>query len=113
LVQAMPVSDDTLLRPICATPSVTPRIIGVDEWASRRGLTYGTILCDLERRRVIDLLPDRSADTVAAWLRRHRATRVIARDRAGVDAEGIRRGSAPRRLPNSRSPEERDFLLVR
>jgi transposase len=93
---AMPVSGDTLLRLIRASAldgPAAPRVIGIDEWAWRRGLTYGTILCDLERRCVIDLLPDRSADTVAAWLKCHPGIRVIARDRASVYAEGIRRGA--------------------
>jgi hypothetical protein len=102
---AMPVSGDTLLRLIRASalePPAPPRIIGIDEWAWRRGLTYGTILCDLERGHIIDLLPDRKADTVAAWLRRHPGVSVIARDRAGVYTDGIRQGTPTRRrLPTA------------
>jgi transposase len=93
---AMATSGDTLLRLIRASAEdrpVMPRVIGIDEWAWRRGLTYGTILCDLEQGRVIDLLPDRRAATVAAWLRGHPSVQVIARDRAAVYAEGIRQGA--------------------
>ena len=93
---AMPVSGDTLLRMIRAAgfePPEAPRVIGIDDWAWRKGQRYGTIICDLERNRVLDLLPDRNADTVASWLERHPGIEVIARDRAGVYAEGARRGA--------------------
>ncbi|WP_425484167.1 ISL3 family transposase [Allomesorhizobium camelthorni] len=93
---AMPASGDTLLRMIRAAgfePPQAPRVVGIDDWAWRKGQRYGTIICDLERNRVLDLLPDRSADTVASWLEHHPGIEVIARDRAGVYAEGARRGA--------------------
>jgi transposase len=80
----LPVSNDTLLRVVRRhdTPeTAAPRVVGIDDWAWKRGHRYGTIVCDLERRRIIDLLPDREAATVAAWLARHPSITVIARDR--------------------------------
>jgi transposase len=93
---ATPVSGDTLLRLVRegAAPSrPAPRIVGVDEWAWRKGRRYGTILVDLERNRIVDLLPDRDAGSFAAWLSRHPGVAVVARDRAGVYAEGARMGA--------------------
>jgi transposase len=65
----------------------------VDDWAWKKGRTPGTILVDLERRCVVDLLADRSADTLAAWLEAHRGVKIISRDRGGSYAEGARRGA--------------------
>jgi transposase len=93
------VSGDTLLRHLRrmaltqkSAPTV-PRVLGMDDWAWRKGQRYGTILCDLERRRVVDLLPDRQAQTVTQWLRAHAPPEIISRDRAGAYAEAARQGA--------------------
>jgi transposase len=58
-----------------------PRVVGIDDWAWKRGHRYGTIVCDLERRRIVDLLPDREGATVEAWLTEHPEVETVARDR--------------------------------
>jgi transposase len=96
----IPGSYQTIVRLIHRAPLPTfaaPRVIGLDEWAWRRGRRFGTMICDLERHQVVDLLSERSASSVAQWLQAHPSIEIVCRDRSGLYAEGIRQG-APQAL---------------
>ena len=107
----MATSDDTILRRLKHLPrepvSSEVRVMGVDEWAWSRGQTFGTILVDLERGRVVDVLAESSADALAAWLTAHPGVTTISRDRHGRYAEGARRA-----VPDAIQVADR-FHLVR
>jgi transposase len=90
------VSIHTLLRLLRHSPvpdAPPPRILGVDDWSIRRGRTYATILVDLQRHRIVEVLPDREAETLQAWLLAHPGVDLISRERAGTYAQGARKGA--------------------
>ena len=82
-----------LIRQAQTPKRPTPRVLGVDDWALRKGQTYGTILVDLEQGQVVDILPDRASETLARWLQEHPGVEIVSRDRAGAYAEGARVGA--------------------
>ena len=110
----MPVSDTTILASLkkhararsenSAVAAV--HVAGVDDWAWRKGSNYGTIIVDLERREVVDVLVDRSAATTASWFKDHPDVEVVSRDRAGLYAEAAREGA-----PQARQVADRFHLL--
>lgn len=82
-----------IIRRVPLDPVNTPRVLGVDDFAFRRGHRYGTILCDLEQRRAVDLLPERSSESFRDWLRCHPGVEVIGRDRGDYYVKGATEGA--------------------
>jgi transposase len=106
----LPVSADTLLRILRRTPletrASTFHVIGIDDWAFKRRESYGTLIVDLEKHQPIELLADRTAETVAAWLKRHPEIRIITRDRSTEFVRGINLGA-----PQAKQVADRWHLL--
>lgn len=93
---AMSSSKDTLVREIRRSPLLpitSLRVVGIDDFALRKGQRYGTIIVDLEKHQVIDLLPDREAETVKKWLQQYSRIEIISRDRAQAYAEAATAGA--------------------
>jgi transposase len=89
-------SADTILRQVRALtpePQPPPRVVGIDDWAIRKGRRYGSILVDLERHRPIDLLPEHASEPIATWFEDHPTIEVVARDRASIYAEALAKGA--------------------
>jgi transposase len=107
--QGLSGSRDTILRLVrrFRPPAQSePRIIGLDDWAHKRRLRYGTLICDLERGQPIDLLPDREVSTVEAWLKKHPSVEVVSRDGSSEYASAIRKGA-----PQARQVSDRWHLV--
>lgn len=106
----LPASADSLLRILRSTPIGTSssifHVIGIDDWAFKRRQTYGTLIVDLEQHQPIELLPDRTAETVAAWLKQHPEIRVVTRDRSTEFTRGINLGA-----PQAKQVADRWHLL--
>lgn len=106
---AVPTSPDTLLRRVKqagARSSAAPRFVGIDDWAWCKGQRYGTIVVDLETGDVIDLLADRDAATVRAWLEAHPGVELVSRDRSSSYSQ-----AAAEAAPKAQQVADRWHLL--
>jgi transposase len=91
-----PGSPDTILRLVkgAELPAASsPRVVGLDDWSWKRRLRYGTLICDLESRTPLDVLPDRSVETVSAWFLAHPSVQIVSRDRSSEYAAAIKKGA--------------------
>jgi transposase len=107
---AIPTSGDTLLRIVKQTPLpvvTTPKAVGVDDFALRRGKTYGTLVIDLSTHRPIDLLMERKAETLSQWLREHPGVEILSRDRSSEYFRGASEGA-----PNAQQVLDRYHVLT-
>jgi Transposase len=105
----LPVSNDTLLRVVrrrAKEPDNLLMVIGIDDFAFRRNQRYGTIICDLERRQPVKLLPDREQATSQDWLKENPSIRIVARDRGGGYGE-----AAAKALPGAQQVADRWHLM--
>ena len=108
---ACPISPATMIRTVkkisYCTNQQTSGVIGVDDWAFKKGRNYGTVIVDLVNARIVDLLGDREAETLAIWLEKHPEVHTVSRDRASAYALGIRKGA-----PQAVQVADRFHLLV-
>jgi transposase len=105
----MPIAGDTLLRLIRKVELPehgTPKVLGVDDWSFRKGKTFGTILVDLEKHQVVDLLEERTSEVLAHWLKSHTGIEIVSRDRSAEYARGVNDGA-----PNATQVADRWHLL--
>ena len=108
---AMPTTAKTLIRRVLELPlpkDSPVRIVGIDEWAWKKGSTYGTILVDLEHRRIADLLPERSVESSTAWFKKHSHIRIVSRDRGKIFRAAANAGA-----PQAKQIVDRFHLQVR
>ena len=101
----------TLLRHVMQLPAPvtrTVRVLGMDDWSWKKRFTYGTILVDLERRAILDVLADRESTTVEAWLKKHPEVEVVVRDRGKDFAKAATAGA-----PQAQQVVDRFHVVVR